>query len=47
MVQDLLRVVRNKRSHFYEMSEDMQRQMGPLPDGYLRCAQSAIRASVC
>ena len=35
-LRDLLRVIRNKRGHFYEMSEDMQRQMGPLPEGFLR-----------
>ncbi len=36
-LRDLLRVVRNKRTHFYEMSAEMQAQLGPLPDGFLRC----------
>lgn len=37
-LRDLLRVVRNKRTHFYEMPPETQAQMGPLPDGFLRCA---------
>ncbi len=41
-LRDLLRVIRNKRGHFYEMSDDMQRQMGPLPDGFLRCVADAV-----
>ena len=43
-LRDLLRVIRNKRGHFYEMSEDMQRQMGPLPEGFLRCGAHACVA---
>jgi serine/threonine-protein kinase/endoribonuclease IRE1 len=35
-LRDLLRVVRNKRNHFREMPEPLQRAMGPVPDGYLR-----------
>lgn len=37
-LRDLLRVVRNKRTHFYEMPPETQAQMGPLPGGFLRCA---------
>lgn len=37
-LRDLLRVVRNKRTHFYEMPPETQAQMGPLPDGFLLCA---------
>lgn len=35
-LRDLLRVVRNKKNHFREMPEDLQRAMGPIPDGYYR-----------
>jgi hypothetical protein len=37
--RDLLRVVRNKRNHFREMPSELQRLMGPLPDGFYRCGQ--------
>lgn len=35
-LRDLLRVVRNKKNHFREMPESLQRAMGPVPDGYYR-----------
>jgi len=35
-LRDLLRVVRNKRSHFREMPPALQELLGPLPGGYLR-----------
>lgn len=35
-LRDLLRVVRNKRSHFREMPSDLQAMLGPLPSGFLR-----------
>ena len=34
-VKDLLRVMRNKRHHFLELSTDMQSTMGPMPEGFL------------
>jgi hypothetical protein len=37
-LRDLLRVVRNKKNHFREMPEPLQRAMGPVPDGYYRRA---------
>ena len=47
-LRDLLRVIRNKRGHFYEMNDDMQRQMGPLPDGFLRCDSNPVcTGAVC
>jgi serine/threonine-protein kinase/endoribonuclease IRE1 len=35
-LRDLLRVVRNKRNHFREMPEALQRIMGLVPEGYFR-----------
>lgn len=35
-LRDLLRVVRNKRNHFREMPDSLQRMLGPVPDGYYR-----------
>lgn len=35
-LRDLLRVVRNKKNHFREMPEGLQRAMGPVPEGYYR-----------
>ncbi|OAA52203.1 serine/threonine-protein kinase [Beauveria brongniartii RCEF 3172] len=32
---DLLRALRNKRNHYEDMSESLQRFVGPLPEGYL------------
>ncbi|KAI0399755.1 hypothetical protein F4802DRAFT_610633 [Xylaria palmicola] len=32
---DLLRALRNKRSHYGDMSDALQKTVGPLPDGYL------------
>ncbi|RCI09041.1 hypothetical protein L249_5148 [Ophiocordyceps polyrhachis-furcata BCC 54312] len=32
---DLLRALRNKRNHYEDMSEALQRVVGPLPEGYL------------
>ncbi len=40
-LRDLLRVVRNKRTHFYEMPPETQAQMGPLPDGFLQCVYAS------
>jgi serine/threonine-protein kinase/endoribonuclease IRE1 len=38
-LRDLLRVVRNKRNHFREMPGELQRLLGPLPDGFYRCGR--------
>ena len=32
---DLLRALRNKKNHYEDMSESLQKHVGPLPDGYL------------
>ncbi|KAI0871991.1 hypothetical protein GGS24DRAFT_491806 [Hypoxylon argillaceum] len=32
---DLLRALRNKRSHYGDMSETLKKIVGPIPDGYL------------
>ncbi|TGJ83018.1 hypothetical protein E0Z10_g5734 [Xylaria hypoxylon] len=32
---DLLRALRNKRSHYGDMSDSLKRTVGPIPDGYL------------
>lgn len=32
---DMLRALRNKRNHYEDMSESLQRTVGPLPEGYL------------
>ena len=32
---DLLRALRNKRNHYEDMPENLKRQVGPLPEGYL------------
>lgn len=37
-LRDLLRVVRNKRNHFREMPDSLQQLLGPVPEGYYRCA---------
>jgi serine/threonine-protein kinase/endoribonuclease IRE1 len=34
-LRDLLRVVRNKHSHFRELPPDLRARLGPLPDGFL------------
>lgn len=34
-VLDLLRALRNKKNHYEDMPEHVQRQVGPLPEGYL------------
>ncbi|KAF8467758.1 hypothetical protein BDZ91DRAFT_793427 [Kalaharituber pfeilii] len=34
-VLDLLRVIRNKRNHYQDMSKAAQAAVGPLPEGYL------------
>lgn len=34
-VRDLLRVVRNKHSHFRDMPSELQARLGPIPDGFL------------
>jgi serine/threonine-protein kinase/endoribonuclease IRE1 len=33
---DLLRALRNKKNHYADMPEDVQRKVGPLPEGYLQ-----------
>ena len=35
-IRDLLRVIRNKRSHFREMPAPLQAKLGPVPTGFLR-----------
>ncbi|GAP92074.1 putative protein kinase and ribonuclease protein [Rosellinia necatrix] len=32
---DLLRALRNKRSHYGDMSDGLKKMVGPIPDGYL------------
>lgn len=32
---DLLRALRNKKNHYEDMSDELKRKVGPLPDGYL------------
>lgn len=32
---DLLRALRNKRSHYGDMSDALKKMVGPIPDGYL------------
>jgi serine/threonine-protein kinase/endoribonuclease IRE1 len=32
---DLLRALRNKKNHYEDMSESLQKHVGPLPEGYL------------
>ncbi|CAN8099728.1 unnamed protein product [Discula destructiva] len=32
---DLLRALRNKRNHYHDMSDTLQKKVGSLPDGYL------------
>lgn len=39
-LRDLLRVVRNKHSHFRELPPDLQARMGPIPDGFLAYFQA-------
>ena len=34
-VQDLMRVIRNKKHHYAELPPEVQEVVGPLPDGYL------------
>ena len=34
-LQDLLRVIRNKKHHYSELPKDVQDRIGSLPDGYL------------
>lgn len=45
-VRDLLRVVRNKRHHFDELPERIQKLMSPLPSGLLRSARSRLGSAV-
>eukprot|EP00249_Psilotum_nudum_P010968 c22883_g1_i2 orf=134-2890(+) len=33
-VRDLLRVIRNKSSHYRELPQDVQQLVGPMPEGY-------------
>ena len=39
-VRDLLRVVRNKRSHYNELSEQVKTLVGELPEGFVRYFES-------
>ena len=41
-LRDLLRVIRNKHNHFRELPEPLQAKLGPMPEGFLRCATCAI-----
>lgn len=34
-LRDLLRVIRNKHSHFRELPPELQQRLGPLPTGFL------------
>ncbi|PKI85731.1 non-specific serine/threonine protein kinase [Malassezia vespertilionis] len=34
-IQDLLRVIRNKKHHFQDMPQALQKQLGEIPDGFL------------
>lgn len=34
-MQDLLRIIRNKRNHYNECSEELKQDLGELPDGFL------------
>lgn len=34
-ILDLLRALRNKKNHYEDMPENVQRNVGPLPEGYL------------
>jgi Ribonuclease 2-5A len=44
-LRDLLRVIRNKHNHFREMPEELQRRVGHIPDGFLRCAPRSATAA--
>lgn len=39
-------MVRNKRTHFYELSAEAQKQMGSMPDGFLRCFAVLLECSL-
>ena len=41
-LRDLLRVIRNKHNHFRELPEELQQQLGPLPEGFVRCGVSPL-----
>ena len=43
-LRDLLRVVRNKHNHFRELPAGLQASLGPVPEGFLRCAAHAACA---
>jgi hypothetical protein len=38
-LRDLLRVVRNKHNHWRELPPALAAKLGPLPEGFLRCAR--------
>merc|ERR1711871_1571339 len=44
MVRDLCRTIRNKRNHYRDMPEDVQKLVGPLSGGYLRYFTSKFPA---
>jgi len=35
-VRDLMRALRNKRSHYQDLPDDVKVQLGAMPDGYLK-----------
>lgn len=39
-LRDLLRVMRNKYNHFRDLPPELQRVLGPLPDGFFRYFQT-------
>lgn len=34
-LRDLLRVIRNKHSHYRELPAELQRRLGTIPEGFL------------
>ena len=43
-VRDLLRVIRNKRHHYRDLPEEVQRELGPMPSGFLHYFASRFPA---
>ena len=39
--------MRNKHNHFRELPDGLRAKLGPLPDGFLRCAPRAGALNVC
>jgi serine/threonine-protein kinase/endoribonuclease IRE1 len=46
-LRDLLRIVRNKKNHFREMPDTLQRAMGPVPEGYYRHVAGSVLHGLC